>query len=119
MNIAFDAKRAFLNQSGLGNYARTLIKSFVEYFPDNHYSLFTTAVNPTPFSEYIAKQKNVSVIRPRGLVDKTFPAYWRSYKLTKQLAQKNIQVYHGLSNELPFTISQFNGKKIVTIHDLL
>ena len=42
MKIGFDAKRAFLNNSGLGNYSRTLIKSLDEYFPENDYTLFTT-----------------------------------------------------------------------------
>ena len=41
MHIAFDAKRAFLNSSGLGNYARTLIKSLHAYYPENQYTLFT------------------------------------------------------------------------------
>jgi glycosyltransferase involved in cell wall biosynthesis len=118
MNIAFDAKRAFLNQSGLGNYARTLIKSFIQYFPGNHYTLFTTGINQTAFSEYIKEQKNVTVVQPQW-ANRLLPAYWRSYGITKLLSKNDIQVYHGLSNELPFNISQFNGKKIVTIHDLL
>jgi glycosyltransferase involved in cell wall biosynthesis len=119
MNIAFDAKRAFLNATGLGNYARTLIKSFVQYFPDNHYTLFTPKSSNNFFTKYIAEQKNVSVIQPKSLMDKAFKSYWRSYGMTKLLGQTDTQVYHGLSNELPFNISEFKGKKIVTIHDLI
>ena len=33
--------------------------------------------------------------------------------------EQHIQVYHGLSNELPFNINHFKGKKIVTTHDLI
>ena len=37
MNIAFDAKRAFTNNTGLGNYARTLIQGLVANKPNNNY----------------------------------------------------------------------------------
>jgi glycosyltransferase involved in cell wall biosynthesis len=117
MNIAFDAKRAFLNQSGLGNYSRTLIKSSIKYFPDNHYTLFTPSVNPTPFFKYVSGQKNVSIVQPKGLLNKVFKSYWRSYGITKEL--RGINCYHGLSNELPFNINEYKGKKIVTVHDLI
>ncbi len=118
MNIGFDAKRAFLNQSGLGNYSRTLIKSLIKYFPDNHYSLFTPSLNEEhPFSRFIRNQKNVTVVTPKGLLNKMFKSYWRSYGITKEL--NNIDCYHGLSNELPFNISEYKGKKIVTVHDLI
>jgi hypothetical protein len=44
MNIGFDAKRAFHNDTGLGYYSRTLIRLLAEYYPDHQYYLF----NPKP-----------------------------------------------------------------------
>ncbi|MBI4931437.1 MAG: glycosyltransferase family 4 protein [Bacteroidetes bacterium] len=117
MNIGFDAKRAFLNSSGLGNYSRTVITSLVQNFSANHYTLFTTKKNKSTFSEFISGKKNVSIIQPKGIVDTKLNSRWRSYGITKLLG--NIDVYHGLSNELPFNIQKFKGKKIVTIHDLI
>ena len=114
MNIAFDAKRAFVNQSGLGNYSRTLIRSLAQYFPDNHYTLFTTKREGNEFS-----QKNISVVLPERLLDKKISSRWRSYGITELLSKNKIDIYHGLSNELPFNIGMFKGKKIVTIHDLI
>jgi len=119
MNIGFDAKRAFLNESGLGNYSRTLIKSLLKYFPDNCYSLFTTGENKSDFTEYVSKQKNVNVISPKKIIDKKLHSRWRSLGITKMLNENNMDVYHGLSNELPFNIHKFSGMKIVTIHDLI
>lgn len=115
MNIAFDAKRAFLNQSGLGNYSRTLIKSLVQYFPSDHYTLFTTKSEGAHFSEL----KNINIVQPKKFMDKKLSSRWRSYGITELLTKNKIDVYHGLSNELPFNISKFKGKKIVTIHDLI
>jgi len=119
MNIAFDAKRFFLNQSGLGNYARTLISSLLKHYPDNHYTLFTTKKTENFFSEKIGKEKNISVAKPERFIDKKLNFHWRSYKITPLLAKNDITIYHGLSNELPLNISKFKGKKIVTIHDLI
>ncbi len=119
MNIAFDAKRAYLNSSGLGNYSRTLIKSLNKYYPTNQYTLFTTRQAENDFQKYISIQKNISVLEPKSFLDKKIRARWRSYGITDLLTENNIDVYHGLSNELPFNIKKFKGKKIVTVHDLI
>jgi glycosyltransferase involved in cell wall biosynthesis len=119
MNIAFDAKRAFLNYSGLGNYARTLVKSLHEYYPENKYTLFTPRKSDNEFQQYISSQSNISIEEPLSFIDKKLRSRWRSYGITELLNDKHINVYHGLSNELPFNISNFKGKKIVTIHDLI
>ena len=118
MNIAFDAKRAFLNTSGLGNYARTLIKSLNEYYPENDYTLFTTRQSANDFQKFIHQHKNLIVQEPQQFIDKKFRSRWRSYGITPLLNEYKVEVYHGLSNELPFNTNQFKGKKIVTTHDL-
>ena len=41
MRIGFDAKRAFFNKTGLGNYSRSVIKGLAEYFPQNSYYLYS------------------------------------------------------------------------------
>ena len=119
MTIGFDAKRAFLNTSGLGNYSRTLIKSLIKFYPEHNYSLFTTSKSKSDFSNFVSRQKNVSVVQPEKLLDKKINSRWRSYGISPLLSEQKIDVYHGLSNELPFNISAFKGKKIVTIHDLI
>lgn len=119
MNIAFDAKRAYLNNSGLGNYARTLIKSLDQYYPENEYTLFTTKQSESDFQKFISTKQNITLKEPEHFIDKKLRSRWRSYGITEMLKEKHVDVYHGLSNELPFNISQFKGKKIVTIHDLI
>ena len=119
MNIAFDAKRAYLNNSGLGSYSRTLIKTLNSYYPNNNYSLFTTKVAAGDFHRYAMDQPNFSIHQPESFIDKKIRSKWRSYGITELLTKNNTDVYHGLSNELPFNIKHFKGKKIVTIHDLI
>jgi len=119
MKIAFDAKRAFLNNSGLGNYARTLIKSLNDNYPDNEYLPFTTKISDNDFKKYCDANKNISIIEPQHFIDKKLRSRWRSYGITPMLNEQAVNVYHGLSNELPFNIKDFKGKKIVSIHDLI
>ncbi len=119
MHIAFDAKRAFLNSSGLGNYARTLIKSLNTFHPENSYTLFTPRTAQDDFHKVISNEPSITIQEPENFIDKKLRSRWRSYGITGMLSEKQINIYHGLSNELPFNIQQFKGKKIVTIHDLI
>ena len=41
MRIGFDAKRAFSNFTGLGNYSRDTIRILEKFYPKNQYYLFT------------------------------------------------------------------------------
>lgn len=119
MKIAFDAKRAFLNNSGLGNYARTIIKSLHFFNPELKQFVFTPKVRNDNFNKEVSALPNIEIKQPSGFFGSNFNSYWRSYLITKELIKQDIDVYHGLSNELPVNIKQFKGKKIVTIHDLI
>ena len=44
MKIGFDAKRAFLNSTGLGNYSRDTIRILSNYFKNNEYHLYTPKI---------------------------------------------------------------------------
>ena len=116
MKIAYDAKRAFRNYSGLGNYSRTVINAMSKYFPENQYCLYTprTGYNYNDFPP-----KDAKIISPEKMLDKKFSSYWRSYKIHLSLLQEKIDIYHGLSHELPVHIKKSGAKSIVTIHDLI
>lgn len=114
MNIGFDAKRFFLNYSGLGNYSRNLIDAISSNYPEENYFLFTPKKNEE-FNGLI--HSNTQIIAPSAnIINK---AFWRSFRIATRLKQLDINVYHGLSHELPINIDTFKGKKIVTVHDLI
>lgn len=119
MKIGFDAKRAFTNHSGLGNYARSLIRSLSIFAPEDSYHLYTPREYADPFSAQIQTAGNIHIHKPDSLIDRRLKARWRSYVITRLLQKDGIQLYHGLSNELPFNIQRFRGKKVVTVHDLI
>jgi len=115
MNIGFDAKRAYHNGTGLGHYSRTLIRSLSEYFPQNEYFLF----NPKPSSLFQLKRDNTHEVRPSGFLYKTLSSVWRSKWVTNDLEKLNIDIYHGLSNEIPLDIDTTDVRSVVTIHDVI
>lgn len=115
MRIGFDAKRFFENRTGLGSYSRTLINALVSDYPQHEYFLYT----PTkPSLEHISKKLDISKIKIR-YPKKSNKNYWRTRGILTDLAKDQIDIYHGLSNELPYGIHKTSIKTVVTIHDLL
>lgn len=116
MNIGFDAKRAYQNSTGLGNYSRSLIASLARYFPAHEYFLFTPRVSDM-FRH--ADFPNVRNISPVSFPGKLLPGAWRSKWVTADLKKNNIDLYHGLSHELPIGIEKTGIASVVTMHDLI
>lgn len=119
MRIGFDAKRAYQNYTGLGNYSRDLLKGLLEIAPENDYHLYTTKMTKVPSVKFISQYNNVKVTTPQTQLDKTFKGLWRSVNLEKDLLQDEIEIFHGLSNEIPRKGNGSNIKYVVTIHDLI
>jgi glycosyltransferase involved in cell wall biosynthesis len=116
MKIGFDAKRAFQNNTGLGNYSRTLISSLVRDFPGEEYYLFA----PKQTGMYnVAALPDVKVITPSHSIYRWFRSAWRSRFIVQDLQRHRINLYHGLSHELPFGIHKSGIKSVVTMHDLI
>lgn len=109
MRIGFDAKRIFQNATGLGNYSRAVVKNLATLCPEHEYFLFTpNASHRLPFDV----ANNVHTVVGRGSV-------WRSFGIRRDMIRNKIDVFHGLSNELPFSINKAEVKSVVTIHDLI
>jgi glycosyltransferase involved in cell wall biosynthesis len=116
MKIGFDAKRAFFNQSGLGNYSRTLIQQMSILFPENEYFLFSPKDSSV---SSVFPPLNTQIIKPSLYLHKQFPSIWRSAFMGKDIRKFRIQLFHGLSNELPIDIQKSKARSVVTIHDLI
>lgn len=114
MNIGFDAKRAFQNRTGLGNYSRTLVTSLAAYYPQHHYFLF--APKSKPLFKPAAGMRTVLPQKPHH---RWLKPVWRSRWVVNDLRHHHINIYHGLSAELPFGIHNSGVKSVVTMHDLI
>ena len=105
MKIGFDAKRAFHNNTGLGNYSRFVMEGLLKYFPQNEYIAYSPKLSN--------RKIGLNATTPK----KKF--LWRSWLIKNDLQRDSIQIYHGLSNELPFGRMPSGIKMVVTIHDLI
>jgi glycosyltransferase involved in cell wall biosynthesis len=116
MKIGFEAKRAFTNGTGLGHYSRTLVSSLAEYFAENDYYLFT----PKQTDRFNTDQfSNIHTVVPSSFPATFFTAAWRSNWVKKDLKKNGIDVYHGLSHEIPVGMRSTNIPSVVTMHDLI
>lgn len=116
MRIAFDAKRAFRNNTGLGNYSRDVIRLFTHRLPHDEFFLFDTGGKET--IDFNFNRENSKLITsPAG--SGIGKAIWRQFAIPRQLQKNKIDVYHGLSNELPTGIEKLTTQSILTVHDLI
>jgi hypothetical protein len=96
MRIGFDAKRAFLNNTGLGNYSRDTIRILSKFYSDNKYFLYTPKNNNNPRLSSILDRDNTYIRTPESLINKALKAYWRSKSIVKDLFNNKIDIYHEL-----------------------
>jgi glycosyltransferase involved in cell wall biosynthesis len=116
MIVGLDAKRAFHNFSGLGNYSRLLIQSLSELYNDNQYFLYTPKYKSHLLHKF-ANHSNCTIITPTGMASFLPSSIWRSFLVAKDINTQNIDVFHGLSGELPASVLKM--PKVVTMHDVI
>lgn len=117
--VGFDAKRIVCNGTGLGSYARTLINDMIRCDAQKQLLLYTPYKGRDEFRNQIIKSPLVNFIYPDGKKCKLSRDLWRSKGVVKQLVNDNVQIYHGLSGEVPLGLRKSGIKGIVTIHDLI
>jgi glycosyltransferase involved in cell wall biosynthesis len=116
MKIGFDAKRAFQNFTGLGNYSRFVIKALAQHQSQNQYFLYAPKAIKNPRTSFLFQLQNV-IIKTAPI--KWLKSYWRSKGVIKDLVADQVELYHGLSHEIPAGLQQKGIKSVVTIHDLI
>ena len=134
--IGFDAKRAVANGTGLGSYSRTLINDLARY--PLTLRLYAPDEGRDDLRTQIQDRANVTLHTPHStfhiphstfhLPPSTFhiphstslgKSLWRSHGIVSDLRRDGIQLYHGLSGELPIGIRKSGIPSVVTIHDLI
>lgn len=120
ITIGFDAKRVVCNNTGLGNYSRLVIDSLAGEMPEDRFLLYTPVSCDNDRLKSILDKPNVEIITPAGFLGKSFGSLWRvGGGITRQMQSDGVDIYHGLSNELPLDIAGSGIASVVTIHDLI
>ena len=120
ITIGFDAKRIVRNSTGLGSYGRTLVRDLA-YLPE---SLRLRLYAPDKGHDHLRSQveglPRISFCFPKAVESLPIEkALWREHGIVKELQKDKVQVYHGLSGELPWGIRKSGIRSVVTIHDLI
>lgn len=119
MIIGFDGKRAIENNTGLGNYSRLMVEVLADRFPENSYLLYAPRLKSNPRMKSLLEHPNVKMVYPPAAIGRLSGSLWRSKGITPLLNKNQVDLYHGLSGELPMNIGEFNGPTVLTIHDVI
>jgi len=113
MKLGFDAKRIFRNTTGLGNYGRDLVSGLAKFQKEFELHLYHPgSINP----QYKSFSESPYHFHTS---DSKLSKYWRTKGIVKNLLSDQIDVYHGLSHELPLGIKKAGIPTVVTMHDLI
>jgi glycosyltransferase involved in cell wall biosynthesis len=115
LRIGFDAKRFFFNRSGLGNYSRNLVKALAASYPENQYVLFTPSDKEIGTNDCF----EFEVVTPGNGLYRTLSSLWRTRFICSSIKKSRVELYHGLSHELPIGINRTGVKSVLTVHDLI
>jgi glycosyltransferase involved in cell wall biosynthesis len=128
--IGYDAKRIVRNGTGLGSYGRTLVndiascaesKTRCAESPDSalQLRLYAPDEGRDDLRNQIVNRQNITFCYPSHSVLPFHKAAWRTKGIVQDLRRDGVQIFHGLSGELPIGIRKSGIKSIVTIHDLI
>ena len=120
MRLGFDAKRATQNFRGLGNYSRGLIEGLLQYSTEDLF-LYSPQVSDPRAINWLKDHENsrLHLKLPQNIIEQTIPSLWRSFSIVSDLKKDGLDLYHGLSHEIPVHSGVLPFKTVVTIHDLI
>lgn len=122
LRIGFDAKRVTRNATGLGNYSRFLLRSLVGICPSCELHLYSYDRGDEGLYRDLLESSCVHPHFDSGSYAHRLPlrsAYYRNCVVPRMLERDSIDLFHGLSNELPFGIRSCGIPSVVTVHDLI
>lgn len=113
IRIGFDAKRLFHNRTGLGNYSRNLLLGLTTYYDAEMY-LYSPEIESSPYHDFAEKPSihARTIEGPMGNLKRTLG-------FQDMMDEDQIDLFHGLSNELPLSAKASKIPHVVTIHDLI
>ena len=116
--IGFDAKRIVRNGTGLGSYGRTLVNDLSQR-QDLELRLYAPDKGRDDLRSQIVERPNVRFCYPQRSSFNVQRSWWRMKGVVADLQRDGVQLYHGLSGELPIGIHNSGIRSVVTIHDLI
>ncbi len=118
--IGFDAKRIVSNTTGLGSYGRTLINALAEADHTGcDFRLYAPDSGRDDLRRQVINSERIRFVYPRNATLRITKDLWRQRGIVGDLKRDGVDLFHGLSGELPSGIRKSGIRSIVTIHDLI
>jgi len=117
--LGFDGVRALRNTTGLGNYARHLLRGLRQVAPGLDFHLYSPSPPRPEFAGYAESIGATVHLPPRGWRTAGLRAVWRTTRLGQTVARDGMALYHGLTHEIPRDLPETGVPSLVTVHDLL
>lgn len=118
MTIGYDGKKAVYNMTGIGNYSRRCLWAISSTIPVD--KVYLLSPDHSKINTPLDIPTGVRTVTPPWPMRRGIPyEIWRIFLSWKKIKKLKMDIFHGLSNELPFWIDRSNCRSVVTIHDLI
>lgn len=117
--VGFDAVRALRNTTGLGNYARRTLQALHQVEAACELLLYSPRPPAPPFRDVPASLHATLHLPPPVWRGELTASAWRTFRLGRQAARDGVELFHGLSHEIPRDLPPTRVPSVVTFHDLL
>jgi len=119
LRVGFDAVRALRNSTGLGNYARRLLAGLLGAGRSIDAHLYTAAA-PRPEFAGLARELGATLQRAGGIWEaRGARSIWRTWRLGRRAAADGVELFHGLSHEIPRDLPRAGIPSVLSVLDLL
>ena len=116
--IGFDAIRALRNITGLGNYARGVLRGLHRHDPQLAIHLYAPDPGRAEFRD-LPGELGAPLHLPPGSGTRLHRAAWRMFRAGRAAAADQVQLYHGLTHEMPRDLPATGIPSVVSFHDLI
>jgi len=118
VRIGFDAIRALHNTTGLGNYARNLLRGLHALAPEHELHLYSPKPPAEQFCDLPAElHASLHLPSPTPQAPRLLP--WRTFRLGREVTRDGMQLFHGLTHEIPRDLGRTGVRSVVTFADLI
>lgn len=117
--IGFDAIRALHNRTGLGNYARHVLDGLAEAAPERQLHLYAPRPPSGPLATWADDLGSPVHLPPTPWRGPGARAVWRTARLGRAARADGIELFHGLTHEIPRDLPRQGIRSVVSVPDLL
>ncbi len=118
ITIGFDARYAMTDHEEFGSYSRLVIEAMALAAPRHTYfRSYAPLRTPHIGYEHIERLHNIETMEPDGAVWRKLRLPWRIWRVSNDLHNGNVELYHGLAEHIPMGLPHNNIRSVVTIHN--